>query len=99
MQNASVPVRVVHETDSIEMLRSMVANGFGVGLLATDLPDGPCYDGSPVIRVPLDGRPRKYQVPLAHRGAAFKRPITQAFIAFAETCFSLPPCAPGGPRR
>ncbi|WP_412074363.1 LysR substrate-binding domain-containing protein [Tritonibacter mobilis] len=64
LQNTSVPVRVAHETGSIEMLRSMVANGFGVGLLATDLPDGPCYDGSPVIRVPLIGRPPQHQVAL-----------------------------------
>ncbi|WP_235858795.1 LysR family transcriptional regulator [Tritonibacter mobilis] len=91
LQNASVSVRVAHETGSIEMLRSMVANGFGVGLLATDLPDGPCYDGSPVIRVPLNGRPPQHQVALAHRSAALKRPITQAFTAFAEACFSLPP--------
>ena len=91
LQNASVPVRVAHETGSIEMLRSMVANGFGVGLLATDLPDGPCYDGSPIVRVPLAGHPPRHQIALAHRGAALKRPITQAFTAFAKTYFSPAP--------
>ena len=91
LQNTKSSVRVAHETSSIEMLRSMVANGFGVGLLATDLPDGPCYDGSPVIRVPLAGHPPQHQIALAHRGAALKRPITQAFTAFAKAFFSPPP--------
>ncbi|MBY6058209.1 LysR family transcriptional regulator [Leisingera daeponensis] len=88
LQNARFPVRVAHETSSIEMLRSMVANGFGVGLLATDLPDGRCYDGSPVIRVPLAGRPPRHQIAMAHRSAALKRPITQAFTAFAKDFFN-----------
>lgn len=90
LQNARYPVRVAQETGSIEMLRSMVANGFGVGLLATDLPDGPCYDGSPVIRVPLDGHPPLHQIALAHRGAALKRPVIQAFTAFAKSFFTPP---------
>ncbi|WP_323779098.1 LysR family transcriptional regulator, partial [Leisingera sp.] len=72
LQNARTPVRVAHETGSIEMLRSMVANGFGAGLLATDLPDGMCYDGNRVVRVPLSGHPPLHQIALAHRGAALK---------------------------
>ncbi|MBY6069363.1 LysR family transcriptional regulator [Leisingera aquaemixtae] len=88
LQNAKGSVQVAHETRSIEMLRSMVANGFGVGLLATDLPDAPCYDGSPLIRVPLSGNPPLHQIALAHRGAALKRPILQAFSAFAEAFFN-----------
>ncbi|KIC20076.1 LysR family transcriptional regulator [Leisingera sp. ANG-Vp] len=88
LQNAKGSVQVAHETRSIEMLRSMVANGFGVGLLATDLPDAHCYDGSPLTRVPLSGNPPLHQIALAHRGAALKRPILQAFTAFAETFFN-----------
>jgi DNA-binding transcriptional LysR family regulator len=91
LQNARVPVRVAHETGSIEMLRSMVANGFGIGLLATDLSNGACYDGKAVIRVPLAGRPPRHQIALAHRDMAIKRPIIQAFTAFAEAFFSPPP--------
>ena len=91
LQNSSVPVRVAHETGSIEMLRSMVANGFGIGLLATDLPDGPCYDGSPLVRVPLAGSPPQHQIALAHHSAALRRPIIQAFTAFAEAYFNPTP--------
>ncbi|KIC38264.1 LysR family transcriptional regulator [Leisingera sp. ANG-M7] len=88
LQSTKGSVQVAHETSSIEMLRSMVANGFGVGLLATDLQDAPCYDGSPLIRVPLSGNPPLHQIALAHRGAALKRPIIQAFTAFAEAFFN-----------
>ncbi|MEX0302686.1 MAG: LysR family transcriptional regulator [Leisingera sp.] len=91
LQNARSPVQVAHETSSIEMLRAMVANGFGVGLLATDLPDTPCYDGTPVARVPLSGSPPLHQIALAHRGTALKRPILQAFTAFAEAFFNQHP--------
>ncbi|WP_323778830.1 LysR family transcriptional regulator [Leisingera sp.] len=104
-QNARYPVRVAHETGSIEMLRSMVANGFGAGLLATDLPDGACYDGNPVVRVPLAGRPPRHQIALAHRGDALKRPVIQAFTAFAAAFFApraeapARPAAPAPPRR
>ncbi|AHD02207.1 LysR family transcriptional regulator [Leisingera methylohalidivorans DSM 14336] len=90
LQNASFPVQVAHETGSIEMLRSMVANGFGAGLLATDLPDGMCYDGNPVVRVPLAGHPPPHQIALAHRGAAVRRPVVQAFTAFAKAFFTRP---------
>lgn len=88
LQNARFPVRVAQETGSIEMLRSMVANGFGAGLLATDLPDGLCYDGNPVVRVPLSGHPPPHQIALAHRGAALKQPVIQAFTAFAKAFFA-----------
>jgi len=88
LQNTKGSVQVAHETSSIEMLRSMVANGFGVGLLATDLQDAPCYDGSPLIRVPLSCNPPLHQIALAHCGAALKRPILQAFTAFAEAFFN-----------
>ncbi|SUA99668.1 HTH-type transcriptional regulator gltC [Pannonibacter phragmitetus] len=94
LQNASVPVRVAHETGSIEMLRSMVANGFGIGLLATDLPGDTCYDGSPVVRVPLAGHPPPHRIAIAHRGATLRRPVIQAFTAFTEAYFSSPTRAP-----
>lgn len=88
LQNARFPVQVAHETGSLEMLRSMVANGFGVGLLVTDLPNDVCYDGKPVIRVPLDGHPPRHRIAFAHRGSALKRPVIQEFTAFAKAFFS-----------
>ncbi|MFN3954368.1 MAG: LysR family transcriptional regulator [Pararhodobacter sp.] len=47
--------RIAAETGSIEMLRAMVANGLGVGLLATDLPYDTTYDGRRVQSRPLAG--------------------------------------------
>ena len=88
LQNNKAPVRVAHETGSIEMLRSMVANGFGVGLLATDLPGEMCYDGQRIIRVPLTGHPPLHQIALAHRGNALKRPVIRAFAGFTKAFFS-----------
>lgn len=88
LQNPRHPVRVAHETGSIEMLRSMVANGFGAGLLATDLPEGRCYDGGRLVRVPLAGQPPRHQIALAHRNAALRRPLVRAFARFAEGFFA-----------
>lgn len=87
LQNGLQPVKIAHETGSIEMLRSMVANGFGVGLLATDLPGGTSYDGRHVVRVPLDGRFPHHQIALAHRTGAFTRPVVKSFTSFAADFF------------
>ncbi|MBY6141952.1 hypothetical protein KUV26_21170 [Leisingera daeponensis] len=67
-----------------------MAYGFAAGLLATDLPDGNCYDGNPVVRVPLAGHPPLHQIALADRGAALKRPAIQAFTGFARAFFAPP---------
>jgi DNA-binding transcriptional LysR family regulator len=54
------------ETKSLEMVRSMVANGFGVGLLATELPYRTTYDSREVVHLPLAG-------PLPPHGIALAR--------------------------
>ena len=90
LQNPKHPVRIAHETGSIEMLRSMVANGFGVGLLATDLPSKLACDGSPIVRLPLAGRVPCHQIALAYRNGSLERPIVREFSAFAADLFAAP---------
>lgn len=87
LQNDERPTQISYETRSIEMLRSMVANGFGVGLLATDIPNDMSYDGTPIIKVPIVGHFRLHQIAFAQRNQALKRQIVQDFIAFAKTYF------------
>ncbi len=87
LQNDERPTQISYETGSIEMLRSMVANGFGVGLLATDIPNDMSYDGTPISRVPIVGHSAPHQIALAERGTPLKRPVVQDFIAFSETYF------------
>lgn len=88
LQNDRHPVRISYETSSIEMLRSMVAHGFGVGLLATDLLNDTCYDGTSLVRIPISGILPPHQIALAHRGGAAPRSIVQRFVRFAETSFA-----------
>jgi DNA-binding transcriptional LysR family regulator len=88
LQNDEFPVRIAHETGSIEMLRSMVANGFGVGLLATDLPHDVTYDGTPIVRRPLTGRFPVHQIALAQGDGASGRRIVREFAGFAKAFFA-----------
>ncbi|MDA5094998.1 LysR family transcriptional regulator [Aliiroseovarius sp. KMU-50] len=88
LQNDEFPVRIAHETGSIEMLRSMVANGFGIGLLATDLPGNSAYDGTPLLKRPITGRFPVHQIALAHGDTAAKRKIIRDFSEFAKAFFT-----------
>lgn len=67
--------RIGAETGSVEMLRAMVANGMGVGLLATDLPYSQTYDGRHVARLELEGAMPPSRVALA-RARAFEATTT-----------------------
>lgn len=82
-QMAGVTPRIAAETGSIEMLRAMVANGLGVGLLATDLPHDLAYDGGRVVRLALTGRLPPSRIALA-RAAAL--PPTATATAFVQFC-------------
>ncbi|UWQ04815.1 LysR family transcriptional regulator [Aliiroseovarius crassostreae] len=88
LQNDKFPVRIAHETGAIEMLRSMVANGFGIGLLATDLPSDITYDGTPLLKRPIKGRFPVHQIALAHGNTTPKRKIIRDFSEFAKTFFA-----------
>ncbi len=63
-QNVGAHPEIAAETGSIEMLRSLVANGHGVGLLATDVPYDLTYDGRSVISRPVAGAPLPSRVVL-----------------------------------
>lgn len=80
-QLAGVSPRITAETRSIELLRAMVANGLGIGLLATDLPYDLTYDGKRVAKVQIAGRMPASRVVLAHRADL---PPTTAMAAFTD---------------
>jgi DNA-binding transcriptional LysR family regulator len=63
-QGVGARPEIAAETGSIEMLRSLVANGHGVGVLATDLPYDCTYDGRTVVSRPVAGNPLPSRVVL-----------------------------------
>lgn len=82
-----VTPRIAFETRSLELLRSMVASGFGVGLLATELPYRQTYDGGEVVHLALAGDVLRHRIALARSarlgitwiGAEFQRLAKDAF--------------------
>jgi len=53
--HAKVQPRIVAETGSVEMVRSLVANGFGLSILVTRPAVDVSYDGKPIACLPLFG--------------------------------------------
>nr|WP_321457033.1 LysR family transcriptional regulator [uncultured Cohaesibacter sp.] len=80
-------VHIAYETSSIEMLRSMVANGHGIGLLATDIPNTMSYDGNYIRRLKIRGELPRHQIALARSTRVNPRPVVKNFISFAEQYF------------
>lgn len=70
---------IAYETGSIEMLRALVANGQGVGILATDLPYGQTYDNRQVVTRPLAGNLPSSRVVLIHAGKFAPTATMRAF--------------------
>lgn len=79
--------RIAHETESLEMLRSMVANGLGVGLLATDIPHDTAYDGQSVVRMPLKGTLTPHRIALVKSGRLQTSNLTKRFCQFTTQFF------------
>lgn len=79
---------IAHETGSVEMLRSMVANRLGVGLLATDIPHETAYDRRPVIRVPLAGHLAPHRIALARSGRMRSSGLPDQFCRYAARAFA-----------
>jgi len=79
-QSNGINPDIAYETASIEMLRSMVANGFGVGLLATDIPSDVAYDGSKLCRTKLTGNIPAHGIALIRLKHLVERPIVRAFV-------------------
>jgi len=86
-QMHGVSPRIAYETGSVEMLRSMVANGLGVGLLATDIPHDTAYDGHAVIRIPLEGDLAPHRIALARSGRLPSSAAADQFCLFAARSF------------
>lgn len=82
-QMSGVAPRIATETGSVEMLRAMVANGLGVGLLATDIPHDLAYDGGRVMRLELTDTLPPSRIAIA-RAAAL--PPTAIATAFMQHC-------------
>jgi DNA-binding transcriptional LysR family regulator len=82
IQMQGVTANVAMETGSIEMVRTMVANGFGVGLLATELPYRTTYDGGEVAHIAIAGPTPPHRIALA---CSSRLPPTWVAEAFAET--------------
>ncbi|WP_322867327.1 LysR family transcriptional regulator [Aquicoccus sp. G2-2] len=87
-QMHGVNPRIAYETGSVEMLRSMVANRLGVGLLATDIPHDTAYDGQPVIRMTLEGDLAPHRIALARPGKLRSSPIADEFCRYAAGFFT-----------
>ncbi|MFX0542000.1 LysR family transcriptional regulator [Roseovarius sp. S4756] len=86
-QMHGVTPQIAYETGSVEMLRSMVANGMGVGLMATDIPHGTAYDGGAIIRMPLAGDLVAHRIALVRSKRLQTDAVTQAFCRYAANFF------------
>lgn len=80
---------IAHETSSVEMLRSMVANQLGVGLLATDIPHETAYDGQAVVRMPLKGTLAPHRIALARSGRLRSSTLANTFCHFSALSFEV----------
>lgn len=87
-QMHGVTPRIAFETGSIEMLRSMVANEMGVGLLATDIPHDTAYDGRAIVRMPLLGDLAPHRVALVRSKRLQAGGLTDRFCRYAVSFFA-----------
>lgn len=87
-QMNGVTPRIAYETGSVEMLRSMVANRMGVGLLATDIPHGTAYDGGGVTRLQLTGNLASHRIALVRSKALQTGALSEAFCNHAADAFA-----------
>lgn len=79
--------RIAYETASLEMLRSMVANQMGVGLVATDINQTTACDGQTVVRLELDGNLAPHRIALATAPHGDDTPHISAFKTYAAQFF------------
>ncbi len=86
-QMHGITPKIAFETGSVEMLRSMVANGMGVGLLATDIPHDTAYDRQPIVRMPLLGDLAPHRIALARSRRLQSASLTDEFCRFAARFF------------
>lgn len=83
-QIAGARPEIACETGSIEMLRALVANGHGVGLLVTALPHDQAYDGRRVVDCALSNDLPPSRVVLINAARFAPTRTMTAFIAMAR---------------
>ena len=87
-RQAGVTPRIAYETPSIEMLRSLVANGLGVSLLTTRPVRDWAYDGKRLACRRLRGALTPQSVVLAYPDLmGYRNPRAQQFADVARGCF------------
>ena len=79
--------RIAHETGSVEMLRAMVANSMGVGLMATDIAQDTACDGHPVARLELSDPLVPHRIALARVPHAHTASLITAFQTHVARSF------------
>lgn len=84
----NVSPNIVAETGSIEMLRSMVANGHGISILVTRPSHDYSYDGKKLICTPLEGAFSPQKIVLASSGEHRLSFAGRAFLQTAQVFFS-----------
>ncbi|WP_137896270.1 LysR family transcriptional regulator [Ramlibacter sp. 2FC] len=88
-RQAGVTPRIVQESASLEMVRSLVANGLGVSLLTTRPARDWAYDGKRIACRRLRGPLTAQSVVLAYPGAeAFLSPLAAPFAEVARAAFA-----------
>lgn len=80
--------RIAHETSSVEMLRAMVANHMGVGLVATDIAQDTACDGQPVTRLELSDPLVPHRIALARAPHPHTAPLVAAFQDHVASAFN-----------
>ena len=83
-----VTPHIAHESPSMEMVRTLVANGLGVSLLTTRPARDMGYDGKRIACRELQGSLQPQTVTLAYPGEGDQQPaLTQAFAQAVSDCF------------
>eukprot|EP00873_Tetraselmis_striata_P022919 jgi/Tetstr1/443183/TSEL_031223.t1 len=88
IQSRGLTAEIALETGSTEMLRSMVASGLGVGLLATRLPYRTTYDGGEVAHLTLEDPVPAHRVALARPARLPGTWVARAFEEVAGEVFA-----------
>jgi len=94
LQAQDLSPTIALETGSIEMVRSMVANRLGVGLLATELPYRQTYDGGEVVHLQLKERVAPHRVALARAQHLPATWIADTFSEVAKATLGAPEQSP-----
>lgn len=80
-----VKLDVRHKTSSLEMMRSLAASGAGVGISYSNPPTEVCYDGQPLVTIPITTPEARADVRLVWANPAEADPfILEAVEAIAS---------------